>query len=141
MEECIFCKIVRGEIPSHKVYEDEKTIAFQDINPVSDGHTLVVPKQHAENLYEIDPNDLTSVHKASQRIIRAIRKALDPIGVVVLQLNGRGVNQIIMHYHVHLIPRGEDDPPIPASDCGAKEGDEQRLKTTAEKIRRALEAG
>jgi histidine triad (HIT) family protein len=134
MEDCIFCKIVRGEFPCHKVYEDDKVIAFEDINPVSEGHTLVVPKQHAENLFEIADGDLAAVHSACKKILEAIQKALDPVGVAVLQLNGRGVNQIVMHYHVHLIPRATDGPALPVSDWGAQEGDPEALARTAEKI-------
>ena len=139
MEECIFCKIIKGEAPCFKVYEDEKTIAFEDINPVTQGHTLIVPKTHAENLYEIDPESLSAVHLTSQKVIRAIQKALNPIGVAAVQLNGRGVNQIIMHYHLHLMPRSADEPPLAASDCGAQQGDMEALKRTAEKIAAAVE--
>ena len=139
MDDCIFCKIAKGEAPCFKVYEDDKTIAFEDINPVTKGHTLIVPKTHAENLYEIDPESLSAVHLTSQKVIRAIQKALDPIGVVAVQLNGKGVNQIIMHYHLHLMPRSADDPPLGASDCGAKEGDMEALKRTAKKISDAIE--
>jgi histidine triad (HIT) family protein len=134
MEDCIFCKIAKGELPCHKVYEDDKVIAFEDISPVSEGHTLVVPKRHAENLFEIADEDLAAVHLASRKILKAIRRALDPVGVAVLQLNGRGVNQIVMHYHVHLIPRAAGGPALPVSDWGAQEGDPAALAGTAEKI-------
>lgn len=138
MDDCIFCKIIKGELPCFKVYEDEKVIAFEDINPVTEGHTLIVPKAHSENLYEIDPESLAAVHSASQKVIRGIRKALNPVGVVAVQLNGRGVNQIIMHYHLHLIPRSPNDPPLGASAWGAKPGDMEQLKRTAEKIAEAV---
>lgn len=134
MEDCIFCKIVKGEMPCFKIYEDDHTLAFPDINPVTRGHTLVIPKNHHENLFEIAPEDLTAVHRSAQKVIHGIQKALNPIGVAVLQLNGRGVNQVVMHYHVHLIPRAADDPPLALSDCGAKPGDMDELKETAEKI-------
>lgn len=138
MEECTFCKIVKGEIPSFKIYEDEYTLAFPDINPVSEGHTLIVPKRHSENLFEIPTEDLTAVHRATQIVIHAIQDALNPIGVAVVQLNGRGVNQIIMHYHVHLIPRAANEPPLVVSDMGAKEADMNALKQTADKIAAAI---
>ncbi len=134
MEDCIFCKIVKGEMPCFKIYEDAHTLAFPDINPVTTGHTLVIPKNHYENLYEIAPEDLAAVHESAQKVMHGIRQALDPIGVAVLQLNGRGVNQVVMHYHVHLIPRAADDPPLALSDCGAKPADMDQLKETAEKI-------
>ena len=138
MEDCIFCRIAKGELPCHKVYEDDRVIAFEDISPVSEGHTLVVPKRHAENLFEIADEDLVAVHLATRRIVQAIRRALDPVGVAVLQLNGRGVNQIVMHYHVHLIPRAADGPALPVSDWGAQEGDPEVLAGTAEKIASAV---
>jgi len=138
MEDCLFCKIARGEIPCHKVYENDRVIAFADINPVSEGHSLVVPKAHAENLYEISGEDLAAVHLAAQRILHAMQKALNPLGVAVLQLNGRGVNQIVMHYHVHLIPRAPGAPELPVSHWGAEPGDPEVLKATADKIAAAL---
>jgi len=139
MEDCIFCKIVKGEMPCFKIYEDDHTLAFPDINPVTRGHTLVIPKNHHENLFEIASEDLTAVHRSTQKVIHGIQKALNPIGVAVLQLNGRGVNQVVMHYHVHLIPRAADDPPLALSDCGAKPGDMDELKETAEKIAAVVE--
>jgi histidine triad (HIT) family protein len=81
MEDCIFCKIINGEIPAFKVYEDRKVVAFEDINPVSKGHTLVIPKTHARDLWEISGEDLAAVHAASKKIVIAIRKALAPTGV------------------------------------------------------------
>ncbi|EFK06732.1 histidine triad domain protein [delta proteobacterium NaphS2] len=140
MDDCIFCKIIKGEAPCFKVYEDEKVVAFEDINPATEGHTLIVPKEHAENLYEISPESLAAVHVASRKVIHGIRKALNPVGVVAVQLNGRAVNQLIMHYHLHLMPRGADDPPLGASHCGTKPGDMDALKKTAEKIAAAIEA-
>ncbi len=138
MEECTFCKIVKGEIPSFKIYEDEYTLAFPDINPVSEGHTLVIPKRHSENLFEIPAEDLIAVHQATQIVIHAIQNALNPIGVAVVQLNGKGVNQIIMHYHVHLVPRAADGPPLVVSDMGAKQANMDSLKQTADKIAAAI---
>lgn len=138
MEDCIFCKIVRGEIPCFKVYEDDNVLAFEDINPVSEGHTLIIPKRHAENLWEIPSEDLTAIHQASQKIIHAIREALQPSGVALLQLNGRGVNQVVMHYHLHLMPRADDGPELPVSCWELKPGDMEAIKKTAEKIASAL---
>jgi histidine triad (HIT) family protein len=138
MEDCIFCKIARGELPCFKVYEDDKVIAFADINPVSEGHTLVVPKAHSENLYEISIEDLTAVHGAAKKVVQAMKKALNPSGVAALQLNGRGVNQIVMHYHLHLIPRVEGSPPLPVSAWEIKQGDMDELKKVAERISTAF---
>jgi histidine triad (HIT) family protein len=138
MEDCIFCKIVEGEIPCFKVYEDDKVLAFEDINPIAKGHTLIIPKKHSESLWEIPSGDLTAIHLASQKIIHAIKDVLNPTGVVVLQLNGRGVNQVVMHYHLHLMPRTSESPELPVSCWELKEGDMEAIKETAEKIASAL---
>jgi histidine triad (HIT) family protein len=138
MEYCIFCKIIKGEIPSFKVYEDDKVLAFEDINPISQGHTLVIPKLHAENLWEIPGEDLTAIHLASQKIIRAIRDVLNPSGVACLQLNGRGANQVVMHYHLHLIPRTSGGAELPVTSWELKQGDMEAIKQTAEQIAVAI---
>ena len=138
MGDCIFCKIVEGEIPCFKVYEDEQVLAFEDINPISEGHTLIVPKRHAQNLWEIPGEDLTAIHLASQKLGKAIVEALDVTGVAVLQLNGRGVNQVVMHYHLHLMPRTSGGPELPVSDWEMKQGDMEAIKKTAEKIAEAI---
>lgn len=134
MDDCIFCKIVKGEIPSFKVYEDDKVLAFADINPISEGHTLVIPKAHAENLWEIPPEDLAAVQLAAQKVAKAIKKALNPAGVVCLQLNGKGVNQVVMHYHFHLMPRQADAPQLPVCSWDLKEGDMEAIKQVSDKI-------
>jgi len=138
MEDCIFCKIVKGELPSFKVYEDERVLAFEDINPVTEGHTLVIPKAHAENLWEITDEDLAAVQLASKKVIHAIRSALKPLGVVAVQLNGRPVNQVIMHYHLHLIPRLEGSPELKWTGWEMKPGNMDVIKATAEKIAAAV---
>ncbi|MBW1819841.1 MAG: HIT family protein [Deltaproteobacteria bacterium] len=138
MEDCIFCKIIKGDIPSFKVYEDDRVFAFEDINPISRGHTLVIPKAHAQDLWEIPEEDLAAVHKASKKIIAAIKKALNPSGVACLQLNGRGANQVVMHYHLHLIPRSGDEPELPVSSWELSQGDMEAIKETAAKIAAAI---
>lgn len=106
---CIFCKIVAGEIPSYKVYEDEKVIAFLDINPVSRGHTLVLPKKHFENLENISEDELCKVIKAVKKIGQAIKDGLGVKGYNVTLNNGSVAGQIIEHIHFHIIPRQEGD--------------------------------
>ena len=138
MENCIFCKIIKGEIPCFKVYEDDRVLAFADINPIADGHTLIIPKAHAENLYEISEKDVTAIHLASKKIADAIKISLDPVGIAVLQLNGRGVNQVVMHYHLHLIPRSGDEPELPVSTWELAQGDMEAIRETAEKIASAI---
>lgn len=138
MTECIFCRIVRGEIPCIKVYEDERVLAFADINPISEGHTLLIPKAHAENLWEIPDADLSAVHLASRKLAHAIRTALRPTGVAALQLNGKGVDQVVMHYHLHLIPRLSGAPELPVTRWELKPGSLEAIHGTAEKIAAAL---
>lgn len=138
MEDCIFCKIIKGEIPSFKVYEDDKVLAFEDINPISEGHTLIIPKNHAENLWEISAEDLAAIHLASKKVADAIKEALNPIGVAALQLNGRGANQVVMHYHLHLIPRSSGAPELPVTNWELKPGDMDAIRRTGEKIAAAI---
>lgn len=138
MEDCIFCKIVKGDIPCTKVYEDEKVLAFADINPVTDGHTLIIPKNHAENIWAISGDDLNAVHLAAIKIAHALKVALNPVGVAFLQLNGRGVNQVVMHYHLHLIPRGSEDPELTMTAWELKPGNMQVIEKTANKIAAAI---
>jgi histidine triad (HIT) family protein len=134
MEDCIFCKIVKGEIPCFTIYEDEKVLAFADINPISTGHTLIIPKSHAENIWEIEVDDLADIHLASRRLAGAMKTALQPDGIAVLQLNGRAVNQLVMHYHLHLIPRRADDPALTMTQWELVPGDMQVIEETARKI-------
>ena len=141
MENCIFCKIIKGEIPSFKVYEDDQVLAFMDINPISPGHTLIIPKNHAANLKEISDEDLAAVHRASKKVLSGIEKALKTTGVACVQLNGRGVNQVVMHYHLHLIPKVPGGPDLPVSTWEIIPGDMDEIKKTAENISDALNNG
>ena len=138
MEDCIFCKIIKGDIPCFKVYEDEKVLAFADINPITTGHTLIIPKVHAENLFEIAADDLSAIHQASIHIARAMRAALKTDGIACLQLNGRAVNQVVMHYHFHLIPRKAEDPELSMTAWELIPGDMQAIETVAKQIAAAL---
>jgi histidine triad (HIT) family protein len=138
MNDCIFCKIIKGEIPSFKVYEDEKVLAFEDINPISPGHTLVIPKVHAENIWDIDENDLVALQRASKKIAGAIKKALEIDGIACMQLNGRAAHQEVMHYHLHLVPRKADGPPLPITSWEIKPGNMEAIKARAERIKAAL---
>jgi histidine triad (HIT) family protein len=138
MEDCIFCKIIKGEIPSFKVYEDDKVLAFEDINPISQGHTLIVPKRHAVSLFDISEEDLSAVGLAAKKVIAGINGALNPTGVAALQLNGRGANQVVMHYHLHLIPRIAGEPPLAMTGWDINPGDMNAIKTIAEKIAAAI---
>ena len=109
MSDCVFCKIVAGQIPSTKVFEDEHTLAFMDLGQVNPGHVLVAVKKHAENLYALDDAQAAALAKASVRVSRAIRDALKPEGLSVYQANGKAAGQTVFHYHVHLLPRHAGD--------------------------------
>lgn len=138
MQNCVFCKIVKGELPSFKIYEDEVVLSFLDINPVSYGHSLIIPKRHAENIWEIPEEDLINVIKAAKKVANAIKKALQPSGIAFLQLNGRGVNQVVMHYHLHVIPRRDQDPPLPMVDWELRKGDPEALTKLSLEIKKAF---
>jgi len=140
MADCIFCKIVKGDIPSFKVYEDDTVFAFADINPISDGHTLIIPKKHAENIWEIPADDLAAIHRASKKVADALKSSLNLDGVAVLQLNGRGVNQVVMHYHLHLIPHISGNPKFVMTDWELKPGNMDVIRKNAEKIASAIAA-
>lgn len=101
----VFARILRGEIPAHKVHEDEHTLAFMDVMPQSEGHTLVIPKAAAENIFELEPDALAATILATQRVARAARRAFDAPGVMIAQLNGAGAGQTVFHIHFHVIPR------------------------------------
>src|ERR1700741_1373093 len=103
----IFAKILRGELPSYKVYEDDKAFAFLDIMPRAPGHTLILPKAPARNIPVVDPDDLAHVMKVAQKIAKAAMKAFDAEGVPVQQFNESAGGQVVFHLHVHVIPRKE----------------------------------
>jgi histidine triad (HIT) family protein len=107
--DCLFCKIVVGEIPSHRIDEDDKTLAFLDINPWTRGHALVIPKTHSRNLYDVEPADLAAMHATAQRVARRMRDRLASEGVNILQSSEPVAMQTVFHTHVHVIPRYSDD--------------------------------
>ena len=135
-ESCIFCKIIRGVIPAIKVCEDAHTLTFMDVNPASPGHALVISKAHAANLLEIAEPDLLAVTRTTQRVARAVRKALAPDGMRISQFNGAAAGQTVPHYHVHIVPMREGQR---AGAHGRVPGDPEELKALAARIREALE--
>lgn len=135
--DCIFCKIIEGQIPSVKVYEDDTVVAFLDINPLSTGHTLVVPKTHADNIVEISEPDAIAVMKAVRIIAAAIKKGVQADGVNILQLNGKAAGQVVPHLHVHIIPRWFDDG-ITISHWPMQAGDMKKIAEVAGKIKAEL---
>jgi histidine triad (HIT) family protein len=134
--DCIFCKIVSGEAPAHVVCEDERTLAFMDIFPVAEGHTLIIPKRHGENLFDTDEACLQAVIARSRQVGRAIRRVLAPDGIGVHQLNGAAAGQTVFHYHMHLIPRNQGDA---LALHGRKPGDPEALASLAARLGEALE--
>src|SRR3954468_2002653 len=109
MKECIFCKIVAGELPSYKVYEDDKTLAFLDINPVQDGHTLVIPKSHAVNIFDISAEDWAAVQETVRKVAAVLEKSMSADGVNLIMNNREHAGQVVEHAHVHMIPRYKGD--------------------------------
>ena len=131
----IFAKILRGEIPAIKVYEDEKTLAFMDIMPQADGHTLVIPKSPAVTLLDLNPEDAAYTIQIVQKVARAIEKALDRKGIVLMQLSGEEAGQTVPHIHFHLIPSSVHQLGKHASTMG----DQAHIQALAEKIKVAIE--
>jgi len=135
-ENCIFCKIIAGAVPSFKLAEDARSFAMLDINPVNPGHALVLSKHHAPNLSASRDEDLASVIATARRIAAAIETALEPDGINLLQANGAGAAQSVLHFHLHVVPRRLGDdlkmnwPQVP--------GDRAALAAMAERLRGAL---
>ena len=131
----IFARILRNEIPACKVYEDAQVLSFMDVMPQSDGHTLVIPKAEAENLFELAPQNLSLLVLATQRIARAVQAALQPDGLTLMQFNGPAAGQTVFHVHFHIVPRYADQP---LRSHGREMADIQILAAQAEKIKAAL---
>ena len=108
--DCLFCKIVAGEIPATRIHEDERTVAFMDINPATRGHVLVVPREHSRDLLAIDPEDLDAVVRSAQKVASTMPDRLGADGVNLLNSCGRAAWQTVFHFHVHVIPRYAADP-------------------------------
>lgn len=132
-EKCIFCLIIRGEVPSFRVFEDEHTLAFMDINPANPGHVLVIPKTHEETLLTLDEPWLTATARTAQRVARAVWQAFNPYGLNLIQANGPGAAQSVPHFHWHVLPRARDDN-LPMN-WPLQPGDREALAAAAERIR------
>jgi len=133
MPDCVFCMIRDGKIPSAKIYDDQRTLAFMDINPLSRGHCLVVTKAHAATLYEAEAEDLKAAIATAKKVAAAIRKALNPDGLNLLQANGAAAFQSVPHFHLHLIPRWTDDGK--GFDWKEVAGNREEIMGTADRIR------
>ncbi len=134
--ECVFCQLRDGKLPSTKVAEDERAFAIMDINPINDGHVLILTKTHAESLFEVSEDDLVGAARLARRVAAGIRKGLAPDGLNLVQANGRAAFQSVPHFHLHLIPRWMHDGK--GFDWTLVPGDQARIRTVAERIRAAL---
>ena len=131
--DCVFCKIVAGEIPSFKLFEDEATLAFMDINPASEGHALVIPKEHTPDLYAVSDEALARTVVTAKRVAEALARTLNPDGLNIVQCNGAAAAQSVMHFHLHVLPRVTGDGL--AMNWGLKFGDIDAIGRLAERIR------
>lgn len=132
----VFAKILRGEAPCFKVYEDDMTLAFMDVMPQAEGHTLVIPKYPAMDILDLDPEYAGAMAKTTKKIVAAVKKAFEAPGILVAQLNGSAAGQTVFHIHTHIIPRSQGiDLKLHAREMA----DFGELKKHAERIRAALE--
>ena len=124
---CIFCKIIKGEIPCEKIYENDKIFAFLDIAPVTKGHTLVIPKEHHKDLLDMPDELIAEVSKAAKKIAKVVIKAVNTKGFNIAQNNGKVSGQEVMHYHLHIVPRFDDDGLINWPHKKYEEGEADKL--------------
>jgi len=134
--DCLFCKIIAGEIPCFKLFENDETLAFMDINPANEGHALVIPKEHARDLYAVSEAAITATVKSAKKIAAAIDKTLDPDGLNLLQCNGPAAAQSVSHFHMHVLPRQVGDEL--KLNWGLKPGDMDAIGALAERVRENL---
>lgn len=134
--DCVFCKILEGELPSMRVYEDERTLAIMDINPLNAGHCLVLTKAHAPTLWDAAPADLQAAIVTAQKVAVALKTAVKPDGLNMLQANGGAAFQSVLHYHLHLIPRWNNDGK--GFDWPVVAGDRAQIQAIGERLREAL---
>lgn len=134
--DCIFCKIVAGDIPCFKLFEDNHTLAFMDINPANSGHVLAIPKEHWDDVYVVPDSLIAATMQTAKRIAAAVSKALHPHGINLVQANGPGAAQSIFHFHIHVLPREKDDEL--KLNWGLRPGDIADIEASFEKIKAQL---
>jgi len=139
-EDCVFCKILAGEIPCFKLCEDEHTLAFMDINPANSGHALVIPRKHEPNLLESSDQTLAVTIATARKVARAVQSALAPDGINLVQANGPGAAQSVFHLHLHVIPRFEGDELKLNWGVPPRPGDMDQIKAVCEQIAGHIEA-
>jgi len=130
MKDCIFCKIVKGEIPCHKVYEDDYVLSFLDITPRTEGHTLVIPKKHYENIYELPDEEIGNYFKGLKKTAMILKKKLNARGMNILNNNGEVAGQFVFHLHFHLLPKYEK-----GKELWPEEGFKGSLEETMKKLK------
>ncbi|MBW2622826.1 MAG: HIT family protein [Deltaproteobacteria bacterium] len=138
MDDCIFCKIVANELPSTRVYEDEKLLAFMDINPVAHGHCLLIPKDHYQDIYTIPEDLLRDLIAAAKPLAGAVASGLKADGLNLFQSNGRAAMQLIDHFHMHFLPRWKDDS-LKLGSWEARQGDMKTIEEAAAAIKALLD--
>lgn len=131
--DCLFCKIIAGEIPCFKLFENDETLAFMDINPANEGHALVIPKEHATDVYTVSDTAIAATITTAKKIAAAIDKTLNPDGLNLLQCNGPAAAQSVFHFHMHVLPRREGDEL--KLNWGLRPGDMDAIGALAERIR------
>jgi len=135
---CIFCKIVQGEVPCFKIFEDRETLAFMDISPVHDGHCLVIPKAHFATVFDIAPRAVAAAARTAALVAKAVDQAVKPDGLNLIQANGPGAGQSVGHFHFHVFPRKMNDGVAINWERYQKPGDRARLTELATRIRSFL---
>ncbi|WP_332648548.1 HIT family protein [Lysinibacillus sp. 54212] len=137
MNDCLFCKIINGDIPSTKVYEDEHVYAFMDIMPLTKGHTLLIPKKHCKDLFEMSEDVASNLYRAAPKVANAIKAAFEPVGLNTVNNNGAAAGQTVFHYHLHLIPRYDETDGLKVG-WETKNFEMSELAETAEQIKANL---
>lgn len=138
-DDCVFCKIIAGDIPCFKLYEDERTLAFMDINPANRGHALAIPKKHEPNLLDSSEETLAVTIATARRVARGVQAAVEPDGINLVQANGPGAAQSVFHLHLHVIPRFEGDELKMNWGVPPKPGDMDEIKAVSEQIAAHIE--
>ena len=137
---CIFCQIVAGELPSAKIFEGEETLAFMDINPVNEGHALIIPKTHHENIFTMDSDILSAVSRTTLKVATAVKETLSPEGMNIFQANGVAAGQTVFHFHFHfhILPRNSNDR-LQITLHGTNPAEPQQIQQTAGRIKQSFE--
>ena len=135
--DCIFCKIIAGEIPSFKIYEDGETFAFMDINPANEGHCLVITKEHAPDLFSVSDAAIAAAGRSAKKVASAVQSVVGPDGINMIQANGEGAAQSVFHFHLHILPRRNGDDL--KMNWGHAGGDMDAIGALGKKVAAAIE--